>query len=253
MEGLFDYIEGNSLLHRLSPITKLAVAFILSAACFITKSMLFCLAAIAACALLSHTSGAGRRFTKSLASLLKLGAVLFVMQILFVSDGRTLISMPLGLKVTDKGLSFSLLMSLRLISATLPLMVMLSVTKLRDLSGALTDTLHVPYRYSFALAASLRFIPLLASEMSAIMEAQRARGVEFDAAGPLKKLRLILPLCVPMLITSVRKTESTAISAELRGFAFRKPRGKICMFRLCPRDFTAIAASIAFLAAASAI
>ena len=58
--------------------------------------------------------------------------------------------------------------------------------------------------------------------MAGIMEAQTARGVAFDTKNILKKIGLIFPLCVPLLITSVRKIEGAAISAELRGFNCRK-------------------------------
>ncbi len=58
-------------------------------------------------------------------------------------------------------------------------------------------------------------------EMSGIMAAQTARGVEFDTGGFFKKMRLILPLCVPLLIISVRKIDGSAVSAEVRGFNLR--------------------------------
>jgi energy-coupling factor transport system permease protein len=32
---------------------------------------------------------------------------------------------------------------------------------------------------------------------------------------------MILPLCAPLLITSVRRTEQTAVAAEVRGFRLR--------------------------------
>ena len=60
-----------------------------------------------------------------------------------------------------------------------------------------------------------------AAEMSGIIESQKARGVDFDVKNPFKKLGMILPLCFPLLISSVRKIESTATAAELRGFYLR--------------------------------
>jgi energy-coupling factor transport system permease protein len=62
---------------------------------------------------------------------------------------------------------------------------------------------------------------LFIDEMSGIMEAQTARGVEFDTGGFFKKMKLILPLCVPLLMISVRKIDGTAVSAEVRGFHLR--------------------------------
>ncbi len=59
------------------------------------------------------------------------------------------------------------------------------------------------------------------NDMKGIMEAQTARGVEFDAGGIVRKVRLMVPLCVPLLVSSVRKTNSAAIAAEVRGFNLR--------------------------------
>ena len=53
------------------------------------------------------------------------------------------------------------------------------------------------------------------------MEAQTARGVEYDTKNPIKKLKLMLPLCVQLLISSVGKTDATALAAEQRGFYLR--------------------------------
>ena len=57
--------------------------------------------------------------------------------------------------------------------------------------------------------------------MNGIMEAQTARGVAFDQAKGLKKFSMILPLCAPLLITSLRQTDQTAVAAEVRGFRMR--------------------------------
>ena len=71
--------------------------------------------------------------------------------------------------------------------------------------------------------STVRFIPLFMNDMAGIMEAQTARGVEFDGS-LVKRLRLMVPLCVPLLVSSVRKTNSAAIAAEVRGFNLRTSR-----------------------------
>ena len=65
---------------------------------------------------------------------------------------------------------------LRLMGATLHLTIMLTVTKMNDLSNCLVKILHVPYKYDFTLTTAMRFIPVFMNEMSGITEAQTARG-----------------------------------------------------------------------------
>ena len=104
----------------------------------------------------------------------------------------------------------------------MPLALMLSITRMNDLSNVLVGTLGIPYKYAFSLTTAIRFIPVFTAAMAGIIEAQTARGVSFDTRNIFKKIGLIFPLCVPLLVTSVRKIEGAAISAELRGFNLRK-------------------------------
>lgn len=98
---------------------------------------------------------------------------------------------------------------------------MISVTNLSDLSNTMVKYLHIPYKYAFTFTSAIRFIPVFSTEMSGIIESQQARGVDFEVKNPFKKFGMILPLCFPLLISSVRKIESTATAAELRGFYLR--------------------------------
>lgn len=155
-----------------------------------------------------------------LKGLLKLSVFLFVLQLLFVRTGAPLLSLP-PLLVTDRGVMTGLRLVLRLIGATMPLALLLSVTQMSDLSGVLVQRLHVPYKYAFTLTTAIRFIPVFADSLSGIMEAQTARGVAFDTKNPFKKLGLILPLCMPLMISSVGRIHDTAAAAEMRGFTLR--------------------------------
>jgi energy-coupling factor transport system permease protein len=103
----------------------------------------------------------------------------------------------------------------------MPLAIVLSATKMSDISNVSVQKLGIPYKYTFVLITAIRFIPIFSDEMAGIVEAQTARGVEFDTKNFLKKIKLLLPLCVPLLISSVRKIDGSAISAELRGFNLR--------------------------------
>ena len=85
------------------------------------------------------------------------------------------------------------------------------------------DRTEIPRRIDEALddvgIAPLRHRAI--DSLSGIMEAQTARGVAFDTKNPFKKLGLILPLCMPLLISSVGRIHDTAAAAEMRGFTLR--------------------------------
>jgi energy-coupling factor transport system permease protein len=223
VKGLLQYQPGDSFFHRLNPLTKLLLALLLCASCFVSDSILFILAIIALNLLIARLSGIFKLSLGLLKGLTKLSLILFIIQVLFVRTGNVLFTIPLiNVPITDEGMRFSLLLVLRLAAATLPLAIMLSVTKMTDLSNVMVAKLRIPYKYAYSIITAIRFIPVFAGEMAEIIETSTARGVEFDTRNPFKKLRLIAPLCVPLLLSCVRKIDTGALAAELRGFNLRK-------------------------------
>lgn len=216
MAGMLDYTAGNTVLHRLNPLSKVALALGICVAAFLSDNFGFLLALLVLDVALGFVGGIRKKTLKLLAGLAGICAFLFVLQVLFIRSGT-----PMFLFATDEGLRTAGLVVLRLIDATMPLALMLALTPLNDLAGALVKRAHLPYKYAFTVTTALKFVPVFTDEMGAIMEAQTARGVEFDTRNPVRKLRLMLPLCAPLLITSVGKTEQAAMAAEVRGFYLR--------------------------------
>ena len=186
MKGFLDYKPGDSVLHRLDPLTKIFLSVCICAACFLGENPAFLVFLIGCDLLLGALGGVFDRAAGMLKGLLKLSVFLFVLQLLFVRTGAPLLSLP-PLLVTDRGVMTGLRLVLRLIGATMPLALLLSVTQMSDLSGVLVQRLHVPYKYAFTLTTAIRFIPVFADSLSGIMEAQTARGVAFDTKNPFKK------------------------------------------------------------------
>ena len=242
MTSVIDYIPGTSLLHRLNPVTKLALAAGIILATFLGDTYPLLIALLA----LTFALGAYARAAGGLVSLSKLmvplSLIMLVLQTAFIRTGT-----PVALWVTTDGLVTGTKAALRLLGVALPLILMLTVTKLNDLANAVVEVLHVPYRYAFTFTTALRFVPVFSQEMNAIMEAQTARGVEYDTKNPLKKIQLMLPLCVPLLVSSVGKTDATALAAEQRGFYLRTRESSYKRYPMAAADYAVLAASVALI------
>ncbi len=221
MKGFLDYVPGNSFLHKLNPLTKLVLALMICVACFISENHILLVAIILLNLAIAKAAGILSRGLMLLKGLTKISLVIFLLQLLFIRGGDVLITLPLNLLITERGVAMAFVIVLRLIGATMPLALMLSITQMNDLSNVLVTKLKIPYKYAFTLTTAMRFIPIFANEMSGIIEAQASRGVELDTRNIFKKIKFVLPLCVPLLITSVKKIEGSAISAEIRGFHLR--------------------------------
>ncbi len=221
MKGLLDFVPGNSIFHRMNPIAKLVFPMSICASCFISSSIEVLVFLILIDIVLGFLCGIPSRTWTLIKGLIKISIFLFVLQIIIIRGGTEAFRFYF-FTITDLGLSVSLRLVLKLFGATLPLAIMLSVTKLADLSNALVEKIHIPYKYAFTLTTAIRFIPVFAQEMDCIIEAQKTRGIQLDTKNPIKKIALILPLCAPLLVSSVRKTSGSAIAADLRGFKLRK-------------------------------
>ncbi|WP_321971540.1 energy-coupling factor transporter transmembrane component T [Paratractidigestivibacter sp.] len=243
MGSVIDYIPGNSLLHRLNPVTKLALAAAIIIATFLGDTYALLLALL----VLTFALGAYAKASRGLVSLAKLmvplAMVMLVLQTAFIRTGQ-----PVFAWATMDGLVTGSKAGLRLLGVALPLILMLSVTKLNDLANAVVEVLHVPYRYAFTFTTALRFVPVFSQEMNAIMEAQTARGVEYDTKNPIKKLQLMLPLFVPLLVSSVGKTDATALAAEQRGFYLRTRESSYKRYPLRAADFAVLACCAGLIA-----
>ncbi len=256
MKGFLDYLQGDSVLHRMHPLTKIFVAALLCAAAFVSSDFFYLIGIIAFDIMLGvigegkNHSGLLKRTLGIFKGLFKMSVFLFVLQILVIRRGEIVIPLGSEFGITDVGIRNGLLLVLRLTGATLPLSVLISVINLNDLSNTMVKELHIPYKYAFTFTSAIRFIPVFSSEMLGIIESQKARGVDFDVKNPFKKIGMILPLCFPLLMGAVRKIEFTATAAELRGFYFRSRESCTKVYKHHFRDFVFTVIGLAILAGA---
>jgi energy-coupling factor transport system permease protein len=105
-----------------------------------------------------------------------------------------------------------------------------------ELSQALIQ-MGVGFEFAFAMSMSMRYVPTLGEEAYAIMDAQRARGVELDKGNLLTRVRNIVPIIVPLIIVSIRRALSVAESMESRGFGASENRTYIYELSFRRRDW----------------
>jgi energy-coupling factor transport system permease protein len=60
----------------------------------------------------------------------------------------------------------------------------------------------------------------------------------------------MVPLCVPLLVSSVRKTNSAAIAAEVRGFNLRSRESGYKTYPFAPPDYAFLVIGLALIAIA---
>ena len=66
------------------------------------------------------------------------------------------------------------------------------------------------------MCITLRVIPTLIEETDKIMSAQKARGADFETGNLMQRAKALIPILVPLFISSFRRADELAVSMECR-------------------------------------
>lgn len=89
---------------------------------------------------------------------------------------------------------------------------------LETLLGPLKKVKFPVHELALMMSIALRFIPTLMQETDKIMKAQTARGVDFTS-GPVKdRVKAVIPLLIPLFVSSFKRAEELATAMEARGY-----------------------------------
>jgi len=116
-----------------------------------------------------------------------------------------------------------------------------------DHLGLALEQTHIPYEFAFAFTTAVRFVPVLAEEAQTIMDAQKARGLELEKGGFLKRIRNYIPILIPLIVSAIRRSLELAEAMESRAWGATKNRTNLYELRLHRGDFILLAISFLIL------
>ena len=119
-----------------------------------------------------------------------------------------------------------------------------------DHLGLALEQSRVPYEFAFAFTTAVRFVPVLAEEAQTIMDAQKARGLELEKGGILKRIRNYVPVLIPLIVSAIRRSLELAEAMESRAWGATKKRTNLYALRLHRGDFALLAITIGVLVVA---
>lgn len=228
------YIPGNSPIHLMDPRAKLLLIFFYVFIVFIANSVLtYALLGIYTLAIVLLTKVPIRYILSGLKPILWVILFTFILHIFLTKEGDLLVDFG-WLQVYEGGVKQGIFISLRLLF----LIMMTTILTLTSTPIEITDgmeSLLAPFKkiglptheLALMMSISLRFIPTLMQETEKIMKAQAARGVEFTS-GPIKdRMKAVVPLLIPLFISSFKRAEELAIAMEARGYQGREGRTKL--------------------------
>ena len=217
------YIPGTSLLHRLHPLTKLVAATLIIVTTYSLSwpwVPLAILALLVALAVLGGVTGAV--FDTVWRVVLPVAISLFVIQgVLFAPANATVIGTLGPLRFTREGLLFAYGIAARLVVLSSTVLLVLRVTHPADLVNALSE-IGLPRNIGYILLVSIQIVPDLSARATAILEAQRSRGLETERG--LFRFSALFPLFAPLVVGALADVEERAMALESRAFFAIGPR-----------------------------
>ncbi len=252
---LGQYFPGNSLLHRFDPRSKILFTVLFIAAIFLCKGLVsYGITLLILLIMIGISKVQPRVFLKGMKPVIFILIFTGVLNLFYSSEG-TMIFQWKFLHITTGGLHSAFFMVLRvmlLISGTFLLTYTTSPIRLTDglesLLGPLKK-LKVPvHELAMMMSIALRFIPTLIEETDKIISAQKARGANFDDGNLFQRAKALIPILVPLFISSFRRADELAIAMECRCYHGDEGRTSLRQLRYAGRDYGLIVFSIALCA-----
>jgi len=146
--------------------------------------------------------------------------------------------------ITWQGLWKALFMAMRLIYLILGSSLLTYTTTPNQLTDAIETLLKplgklgVPvHDFAMIMSLALRFIPILLEEANRIINAQSARGADFEEGNIFKRMKAMVSILVPLLVSATRRAYDLALAMEAR--CYHGGEGRTKMKPLCykPKDY----------------
>lgn len=251
------YVPADSPVHRLDPRVKMGAALALMVLPFTAPGLGSSLL------LATFVVGIGILSRVPLPALLRTVRTVFWLAFfmfffyLFTTPGQTLIALG-TVVVTKEGVLAGAMQVYRLCLLVVIAALLTYTTSSGQLAHGLEALLGpleragLPVRdLTLVLTIALRFVPVFFEEIETIGRAQRARGADPQTGGPLRRMRSLVPMFIPVLVSAFRRAEELAIALEARCFRCLPRRTRL--YRLCLSRADLLASLIVLAVALAAL
>ena len=216
------YLDRETGLHRLHPLTKLVLALFYLVAGIAAPGVWGSYAVF----LLLLPPALWGRITRPLLlaagkAVLPFAVSLFQVQGFFWPGGTPILTLgPFSLK--EEGLVFAIRSTGRILALVGSFLLLTLSTRPDRLMQALGER-GTPQALTYILLTTLQIVPRFQEKARTILDAQRSRGLETEG-NPWQRVRALLPLIQPLILGSIVDIEERAIALEVRAFGRSGPK-----------------------------
>jgi energy-coupling factor transport system permease protein len=243
--SVFDGLKFRKVyspIHNLDPRMKFVYVCVVFVVAILFNQLLVLLALFLMPIPFVLLAGVQKEWLRSLRGAAFLATFIFIVNIAsnFLTSGYVLTIINIELAVA---------MTLRFVVLVESFSVFFLTTSPDHLGLALEQT-RVPYEFAFAFTTAVRFVPVLAEEAQTIMDAQKARGLELEKGGFLKRIRNYIPILIPLIVSAIRRSLELAEAMESRAWGATKNRTNLYELKFRRDDIILLAINIIILVTA---
>lgn len=250
-----QYYNSTSPIHRLDARMKIVMTLMFIISIFLCRnfaSIGLVVAFTLATVLLSKVPF--RMVLKSMKPIVIIVLFTSVLNIFYIRGGVPLIDWKF-IHISSNGLFTALFMAIR-ICCLVVISSMLTYTTTPTMLTDAIEKLLAPLKLfkipvatlAMMMTLALRFIPTLVDEIDRITNAQKARGANLDDGKFLDRVKALVPIIVPLFVSSIRRAYELADAMDCRCYTGGPGRTRMKQMKFRPGDFAALAIVILFLA-----
>ena len=247
---LGQFFPGNSAIHKLDPRTKIILATLFIVGVFVAKNPLsFLILTLFTIALIIISRISMKVILKSVKPLVFILIFTALINVFMTTaDGTPLLSFWV-INIYAEGIARAVMMAVRVLILIVGSSILLTYTtspiSLTDGLESLLSPLKaikVPvHTFAMMMSIALRFIPTLIEETEKIMNAQKSRGADFTSGSLVQRAKALIPILVPLFVSSFKRAEELATAMECRCYRGDNNRTKLVKLQYRPRDFVFMA------------
>ena len=241
-----QYYNANSFVHKTDPRIKILLLIAYIVAVFLAGNFLSLAAVlvflIIAVMFSSVPIGSVLRSIKSIFFLILFTAIL---NVLFPVRSET--DTVYFWVITKEGLLSAAFLASRLILLVTGSSLLTLTTTPVSLTDGLESLLKPlalikfpVHELALIMSIALRMIPTLANETDRIICAQKARGADFESGNIISRLKALVPVLIPLIISALRRADELGDAMDARCYWGSKDRTKYKKLKLSFRDPVAV-------------
>lgn len=246
-----QYYPAKSFVHNMDARAKILLTIAYIVAVFLVSTFHFlgfaaCFLLVVVTALIAHIPFF--RMLKSIKAILFFVIFSAILQLFFNTSGTVVLKWSF-ITITDFGLYNAAFIFIRITLVVLGASLLTFTTSPVELADGIESLLYPlkfikfpVHEFALIMSIALRFIPTLLDETDRIIKAQKARGSDFESGNIFKRAKALIPILIPLLISSFRRADELADAMDSRCYAGSKNRTRYKKLRFTWRDLLGLIA-----------